>query len=241
MEIGLFYILLFVVAFLYGAVGHGGASGYLALMALAGIAPAEMKSSALLLNLFVSMIAFVQFFRGGYFKWKLFWPFALASIPLSFLGGMISIDAFIYKKILGVLLLIPVARFFFIPFKEGHAAKASVPVSLAIGGGIGFLSGLIGIGGGILLSPLILLLKWADQKQTAAISALFIFVNSLSGLSGQWTKGMTIHSDRLIWVGIAVVGGSVGSWLGSKRFKQQGLQIVLAGVLLIASIKLLLT
>lgn len=241
MEMSLFYILLFVVAFLYAAVGHGGASGYLALMALAGIAPAEMKSSALLLNLFVSMIAFVQFFRGGYFKWKLFLPFALASIPLSFLGGMISIDAFIYKKILGILLLIPVARFFFIPFKEGQEGKASVPVSLAIGGGIGFLSGLIGIGGGILLSPLILLLKWADQKQTAAISALFIFVNSLSGLSGQWTKGMTIQSDRLIWVGIAVVGGSVGSWLGAKRFKQQGLQIVLAGVLLIASIKLLFT
>ena len=242
MSLILFYALLFIVAFLYAAVGHGGASGYLALMAIAGIAPELMKPTALMLNLFVSMIAFVQFYRSGFFNWKFFLPFALASVPLSFLGGMISIDGLIYKKILGILLLIPVVRFFVVPFKDKATIKiASLPLSLLIGGSIGFLSGLIGIGGGIILSPLILLLKWADQKQTAAVSALFIFVNSLAGLSGQWTKGLQIESDMLIWVSIAVIGGSLGSWLGAKRFKQQSLQIVLAGVLLIASIKLLLT
>lgn len=237
-----FYLLLVVVAFLYAAVGHGGASGYLALMAIVGVAPALMKPTALMLNLFVSMIAFIQFYRSGYFSWKFFLPFALASVPFSFLGGTISVDAFLYKKILGVLLLFPVARFFVVPYSVSIELKpASLYGSLIIGATIGFLSGLIGIGGGIILSPLILLLRWADQKQTAAVSALFIFVNSLAGLSGQWTQGMKLEGDMLLWVAIAVIGGTAGSWLGAKQFKQQRLQIVLAGVLLIASLKLLLT
>ncbi|RZK53596.1 MAG: sulfite exporter TauE/SafE family protein, partial [Pedobacter sp.] len=185
-----FYILLFVVAFLYASVGHGGASGYLALMAIFAISPAVMKPTALLLNLFVSSTSFIQFYRGGHFKWKLFWPFALASIPLSFVGGMMAIESSIYKKILGVLLLIPVIRFFFFKNTDAKDFKAAnIPLSLLVGGIIGLLSGMIGIGGGIILSPVILLLKWADQKQTAAISAAFIFVNSVAGLGGQLIKG----------------------------------------------------
>lgn len=242
MELILFYILLFVVAFLYAAVGHGGASGYLALMALWGIAPELMKPSALFLNLFVSIIAFIQFYRNGYFNWKFFLPFVITSIPFSFIGGSITIDAVIYKKILGVLLLIPVARFFMIPYADSSELKqSSFPLSLFIGANIGFLSGLIGIGGGIILSPLILLLKWADQKQTAAVSALFIFVNSLAGLGGQWNSGIQLQSNMLIWVCIALLGGWLGGWLGAKRFKQQQLQVILAAVLLIAAWKLLFT
>ena len=174
----LFYCLLFIVAFLYASVGHGGASGYLALMAIFAISPAIMKPTALLLNLFVSSTSFIQFYRGGHFKWKTFWPFALASIPLSFVGGTMMIESSIYKRILGLLLLIPVIRFFFFKNTDSKDFKSSnIPLSLAIGSIIGLLSGMIGIGGGIILSPILLLLKWTDQKQTAAISAAFIFVN----------------------------------------------------------------
>lgn len=238
----LFLVFLFIVAFLYAAVGHGGASGYLALMALFGMAPEFMKPTALLLNLFVSFTAFILFYRGGHFKWKIFWPFALASIPFSFLGGMISIDAMVYKKILGVLLLIPVVRLLFLPnTKDDELKETSFLISLLIGAFIGFLSGLIGIGGGIILSPVLLMLAWTNQKQTAAISAVFIFVNSLSGLAGQLTKGIQFQPEMLTYVGVAFVGGSWGAWFGAKRFDPKILKFVLAAVLLMASIKLLLT
>lgn len=237
-----FLLLLFIVAFLYAAVGHGGASGYLALMAIFGMMPEIMKPTALLLNLFVSLSAFLFFYKEGHFKWKIFLPFALASIPFSFLGGMIALDASIYKKILGVLLLIPVVRLAAFPNKDIHDLKQSTFfLSLLIGACIGFLSGLIGIGGGIILSPVLLLLAWTNQKQTAAISALFIFVNSLSGLAGQLTKGINFQSEMFILVGVAFAGGSVGAWLGAKKFNQNILKYLLATVLLMASVKLLLT
>jgi uncharacterized membrane protein YfcA len=238
----LFILLLFVVAFLYASVGHGGASGYLALMALFSMSPAFMKPTALLLNLFVSLSAFILFYRGGHFKWKLFLPFALASVPLSFLGGMIAIDAEVYKKILGALLLIPVIRMLFFPnASEQDLKEGSTGLSVLIGAVIGFLSGLIGIGGGIILSPVLLLLKWTNQKQTAAISALFIFVNSLAGLGGQLSKGLNVESGMFMYAGIAFVGGTLGGWLGASRFNQQILKYLLAAVLLLAALKLLLT
>ncbi len=238
----IFLLLLFVVAFLYAAVGHGGASGYLALMVVFGMMPEIMKPTALLLNLFVSLSAFVLFYKEGHFKWKIFLPFALASIPFSFLGGMISLDASVYKKILGILLLIPVIRLVAFPNKDINDLKQSTLfLSLLIGACIGFLSGLIGIGGGIILSPVLLLLAWTNQKQTAAISALFIFVNSLSGLAGQLTKGINFQSEMFILVGVAFAGGSVGAWLGARKFNQNILKYLLATVLLMASVKLLLT
>ena len=193
----LFYILLFLIAFLYSSVGHGGASGYLALMVLFSISPDVMKPTALLLNLFVSLTSFIQFYRGKHFNWKIFSPFAVASVPMAFVGGLITLDADIYKKILGILLLVPIIRFlFFAHIKVEELKKSNLILSLLIGAAIGFLSGLIGIGGGIILSPVLLLLKWTDLKQTAAISALFIFVNSLSGLGGQLTKGIHFSPDK---------------------------------------------
>lgn len=238
----LFFVLLFLTAFLYASVGHGGASGYLALMALFSVAPAVMKPTALLLNLFVSLTAFVQFYRGGHFRWRVFWPFSLTSIPLAYLGGLVMVDAEIYKKILGILLLVPVTRFFFFSHTKVEEQKeGSLPLSLLIGGAIGFLSGLIGIGGGILLSPLLLLLKWTNQKQTAAISALFIFVNSLSGLAGQFTKGISFTADMYTFVVIAFVGGLCGAYFGALKFRQTVLKNVLATVLLLAVYKLLFT
>lgn len=238
----LFYGLLFVVAFLYASVGHGGASGYLALMAIYGFAPEVMKPTALLLNLFVSLMAFLQFYRGRHFNWKIFLPLALASIPLAYLGGTMGLESGLYKKILGLLLLFPVARFFFMKQEAEINIKPSKAAgSVAIGGGIGFLSGLIGIGGGIILSPILLLLKWADQKQTAAISALFIFVNSLSGLTGQLSKGIQFSPEMVGMVLIAFTGGCIGAWLGSLKFRQAVLKNILAAVLSLASFKLLFT
>jgi uncharacterized membrane protein YfcA len=238
----LFYILLFLVAFLYASVGHGGASGYLALMAIFSIAPDVMKPTALLLNLFVSLTSFIQFYRGGYFKWNVFWPFALLSVPMAYFGGMVCIDANVYKKILGLLLLIPVVRFlFFSNIQVDEPKKVNSGLAILIGAAIGFLSGLIGIGGGIILSPILLMLKWANMKQAAAISALFIFVNSLSGLAGQFSKGIQFTTDMYLYVLIAFAGGLAGAYFGSVKLKQGMLKYMLATVLLIAAVKLLVT
>ncbi len=238
----LFYFLLFIVAFLYASVGHGGASGYLALMAIFSITPEVMKPTALLLNLFVSLTAFIQFYRGKHFNWKIFLPFAIASVPMAFLGGLIIVDGTIYKKILGLLLIIPIIRFlFFSNIQVNELKKSNTILSIGIGGIIGFLSGLIGIGGGIILSPVLLLLKWTDQKRTAAISALFIFVNSIAGLAGQLTKGIHFNINMLWYVIIAFAGGLCGSYFGSLQFKQNVMKYLLASVLMLAAYKLLLT
>lgn len=241
-SIVLFYILLFLVAFLYSSVGHGGASGYLALMALFSFTPEVMKPTALLLNLFVSLTSFIQFYRGKHFNWKLFLPFAIGSVPMAFLGGMKTPNEVLYKKVLGVLLIIPIIRFlFFANIKVEELKKSNFVLSVLIGAVIGFLSGLIGIGGGIILSPILLLLKWADMKQTAAISALFIFVNSLSGFIAQLLKGINFSADMYAYVVIAFVGGICGAYFGSLKFKHNVLQYLLAFVLIIASYKLLFT
>ena len=237
-----FYILLFLVAFLYSSVGHGGASGYLALMAIFSFTPEVMKPTALLLNLFVSLTSFIQFYRGKHFNWKIFLPFAIASVPMAFLGGMKTPDVDTYKKILGILLLIPIIRFLFLAnIKVEDLKKSNLILSLFIGAVIGFLSGLIGIGGGIILSPVLLLLKWTDMKQTAAISALFIFVNSAAGLAGQLKNGISFSPDMYTYVGVAFVGGICGAYFGSLRFRQDFLKYLLAVVLIVATYKLLFT
>ena len=242
MSVELFYVILFFVAFLYAAVGHGGASGYLALMALYGIAPEEMKPTALVLNVFVSLTSFIQYYRGGYFSKKLFIPIAAASIPLAFIGGMITVEENIYKRILGILLLFPVIRFFF--FKnvgDSELKSHNTTIAVVTGGVVGLLSGMIGIGGGIILSPILLLLHWTNQKQTAAISAAFIFVNSVAGLGGMITQGISFTGDMMMYIAVAFTGGLLGAYLGSKKFNQNVLKYVLATVLLVASYKLLLT
>jgi hypothetical protein len=236
----LFYVLLFIVAFLYASVGHGGASGYLALMALFNFSPAVMKPTALMLNLFVSMVSFIQFYRGKYFRWKIFVPLIVLSIPMAFLGGMVAIKDPVYKTILGLFLIIPICRFLF--FKNTDPKDMKPPnlyLLPVIGGVIGFLSGMLGIGGGIILSPILLLLKWTNQKQTAAISALFIFVNSVAGLAGQYTKGIQLSPEMLGYVAVAFAGGLCGAYMGSLKFPQTVLKNLLAFVLMIATWKLL--
>ena len=242
MSVELFYVILFFVAFLYAAVGHGGASGYLALMAIYGIAPEEMKPTALILNLFVSITSFTHYYRGDYFKYKIFIPMAAASIPLAFIGGMITVEENIYKRILGVLLLFPILRFFFFKNVEDNELKShKVYFAIFIGGIVGLLSGMIGIGGGIILSPILLLLHWTNQKQTAAISAAFIFVNSVAGLGGMLTQGISFTKDMVLYVIVAFIGGFLGAYLGAKKFNHNVLKYVLATVLLLASYKLIFT
>ena len=236
----LFFGLLFIVAFLYSSVGHGGASGYLALMALFSMTPEVMKPTALILNIFVSLISFIQFYKARHFLWKIFLPLAITSIPLAFVGGMITVEQGLYKKILGVVLLFAIVRF--VSFRKAdfdNIKASSIPLSLFLGAGIGLLSGMIGIGGGIILTPVLILLSWTNLKQAAAISALFIFVNSISGFAGQLYKGVLFSNNMYVFVIVALAGGLLGSYFGARKFDQLVLKKVLAGVLLIAVVKLL--
>jgi uncharacterized protein len=239
----LLLLLLAVIAFLYASVGHGGASGYLAIMGIVGIAPVMMKPSALVMNLAVSAFSFIGFYKAGYFKGKLFWPFALASIPMAYWGGTISLSDVVYKKMLAVCMLLAIARMLY-QFQQSTHQNKPIPIwaGLLSGGSIGLLSGMMGIGGGILLSPLMLLMRWATIKQTAAVSALFIFVNSLSGLYGQFQKG-GIHLPTHLQYAVAatVVGGLMGSYYGSQKFNIPTLKYLLSIGLSIASLKMLFT
>lgn len=228
-----------LMAFLYAMVGHGGASAYLALMALLSFSPEVMRPTALILNLFVAGISFVQFWRAGFFKPRLFLVFAISSIPFSYLGGLQEVDERVYKKILGVLLLFAIARMLGLFGKANKKQEVNWPLGLAVGAAVGYLSGLIGIGGGIILSPVILLLGWGNVKETAAVSALFIWVNSLAGLLGQLQSGIEVAQDIYLLLGLAIVGGIFGATLGSKKLSFTHLNWILSAVLILASVKLL--
>jgi len=235
----IFLLILPIVSFFYASVGHGGASGYLALMALFSVTPELMKPTALLLNLFVAGIAFYYYYKEGFFNKKLFLYFAIASIPMSFLGGYIEVDATIYKKVLAVLLIFAVLKMLNVFGKESIKIRdIKLWQGLLVGGAIGFFSGLVGIGGGIILSPIILLLHWGKMKEAAAVSALFIWVNSASGLVGQISSGVTLDIQSFGLVIIALFGGILGAYYGSKKINNQHLRYVLAIVLVLASVKL---
>jgi uncharacterized membrane protein YfcA len=235
-----FWILLFmlgIMAFLYASVGHGGASGYLAALALFSVAPGIMKQSALLLNLGVSFMSFIAFYRQGYFKWRLFWPFALGSIPAAFLGAQIPLSDSTYKQILGACLLRAVFRILS-SLRESQANSLPLWAGLSVGTSIGLLSGMIGIGGGIILSPVLLLFRWANLKEAAAVSALFIFVNSLSGLAGLKTWILLDQSSLIYWLVASLIGGFLGARWGASFASNTKVKWVLALVLIIAACKL---
>ena len=240
MEIGiLFYLLVFFTAVMYSSVGHGGASGYLAIMAIFAVPPEFMRASALILNLFVAGISFISYYQKGYFRGKLLLPFVILSIPFSFLGARVEIDPRTYKIILGIFLLIAIARMLFIAKSSEKTNPVNLPLALLMGAVLGFFSGMIGIGGGIILSPLLLLLRWATIKETAAVSAAFIFLNSASGISGLATQGNFEPLPAIYIMVIAGVAGSfLGAFLGTQKLNALRLTYVLAGVLLFASFKL---
>ena len=235
-----FLILLPIISFLYASVGHGGASGYLALMSLFAFPEYQMKQTALLLNLFVAGAAFIQFYRMGYFKKHLFLWFAIGSVPAAFWGGSLLLEPQLYKKILGGFLILAILRMLWFPATTSPQKQSSLPKlgALSLGGGIGFFSGLIGIGGGIILTPLLVLFKWASIREAAAVSALVIWVNSASGLVGQFSSGILLHKQAMLWVPIAFAGGWAGSYMGSKKLKNRSLEYFLALVLCIAALKL---
>ncbi|MHA8107662.1 sulfite exporter TauE/SafE family protein [Aquirufa sp. 5-AUSEE-100C1] len=236
MEFWTLLILLGGMAFLYASVGHGGASGYLAVLAIFAVAPAVMKQTALVLNLGVSLLAFYQFYRQKYFRFELFWPFALTSVPMSYLGAQFVLSDANYKRILGICLVIAIVRML-ATFKSDEQRSVSLPLALIFGAVIGLFSGMIGIGGGILLSPILLLMRWASLKEAAAISALFIFVNSVAGLFGL-KNGIHVDQTLVFWITSALVGGMFGARWGAQIASNKVVKWVLALVLLIASVKL---
>lgn len=234
-------IAIAAVAFLYSSVGHAGASGYIAVMSLFGLAPVVIKPTALLLNIFVATIGTFQFWRAGHFSWRLFWPFALLSIPCAFLGGWLALPAHWFKLLVGVVLLFSAARFFIKPSDDTVASTPSRRVSFGYGAALGFLAGLTGTGGGIFLTPLMLWMRWARTKTVAAVSATFILVNSLAGLSGNIGSTKQFPSFAFLLVVVVVVGGTAGSYLGSRTFSHVAIKRLLAIVLVIAGSKLILT
>lgn len=232
--------LIFVAAMLYASVGHGGASGYLAAMALFGVAPEVMKPTALVLNILVSALAAGSFARAGFFDFRLFWPFALASVPMAFVGGAIQAPGGVYRAIVGIVLLFAATRFLIdVPAaRSDQGGRPALWSSLAWGAGIGLLSGLTGVGGGIFLTPLLLLAGWADARRASAVSAAFIFVNSIAGLAGHLASVGQVPGAIRIWAPAALVGGFLGARVGSRHLAPKSLRRVLALVLLVAGLKL---
>jgi len=235
---------MLVAAFVYASVGHGGASAYLAAMALAGIAPQEMRPIALVLNVVVSAVATFKFYRAGHFRWRLFWPFAAVSIPAAYLGGAITLPGHAYKTIVGVVLV-------YAAWQLWRSARAGEemrevrqpPLALAmvIGGSLGLLSGLTGVGGGIFLSPLLLILGWAGTKQTSAVAAPFILVNSIAGIAGAFlVRTATLPGYLSILAGAVLVGGWLGAEYGSRRFTNPLIRRMLAVVLAVAGAKMIM-
>src|SRR5213080_2630110 len=216
------FVLLFLaiglIAFLYSSVGHAGASGYIATMTLFGLAPAVIRPTALVLNILVASIGAFQFWRAGHFSWKLFWPFALLSIPAAYVGGYLQPSASILRILIGIVLLFSAARLVFRRSDPSQTAVPSRPMAVSVGAGLGFLAGLTGTGGGIFLTPLLLFCRWAHIRQAAAVSALFIWVNSIAGLIGYFTAVHSVPTLGIVLGAAAIVGGFVGSRLGSRHF-----------------------
>ena len=228
-----------LVAFLYSSVGHAGASGYIAVMTLCGLTATFIRPTALILNILVALIGSFQFWRAGYFSWRLFWPFASLSIPAAYLGGYLPVSAAILKIVIGVVLLFSAARLFFRHGDPPDLAAPPIPAAIAIGAGIGFLSGLTGTGGGIFLTPLLLFCHWASIRRAAAVSALFILVNSVAGLVGFISSERPVPSFVWILAVAAVIAGTIGSYLGSRRLPVRAISLILATVLVLAGCKLI--
>ncbi|CAN5289166.1 sulfite exporter TauE/SafE family protein [soil metagenome] len=231
-----------MIAFIYGSVGHGGASGYMAVLALTGYFSPELVPVILCLNILVSSAALTNYSRKGHFIWKLFWPFSVASIPAAFAGGYLQLEVDLFLLIVGAVLLLMAGTITFKTFWnfDNHELRpVNIPAALVAGAGIGFLSGLVGVGGGIFLSPLILFLGWATIRQIAAVSALFVLMNSLSGLGGHLFTTEILWTTASIFALPVLLGGYLGSRFGVKTADPKLIRLMLALVLLIAGAKML--
>lgn len=236
-------VLVFFVALLYSSVGHGGASGYLAILSFFAVAPSLMASTALLLNVLVAGLSLISYYRAKHLSLTLVWPFILASIPAAFIGGSIPVTEKVYFILLAIVLLFASFRLAYsadIPAND-ELQPVKLPISLPVGAGIGLLSGIVGVGGGIFLSPLMVIMKWATTKRTAAVSALFIVVNSIAGLAGRGLRGDLDIATSIPLLIAAFGGGLIGSYYGARKFSGQLLRRILALVLLVAAFKLIIT
>ena len=232
---------MLLAAALYGSVGHGGASAYLAVMGLIGMAPTEMKPIALSLNIAVSALALFSFTRAGHFSGKLFWPLISLSVPAAFVGGWLQSPDPVFKFILAAALLFGAWRLLFGKHTdEAGLIEPKLYAMLLLGVVLGFLSGLIGIGGGIFLTPLLIFFHWATAKRAAAVSAAFICANSLAGLGGYLVKGDSIPSLTWFLLPAVLIGGWLGSRWGSRHAAFPTLQRALAAVLVIAAAKFII-
>lgn len=233
--------LFFAAAVLYSSVGHAGASAYLAAMALVGMAPESMRPTALALNVFVASIVIVRFARAGHLPWRQLVPLVIGSIPMAFLGGTVDVPDYVYRPIVAAVLLVGAWRLATSgssDVAEGEAAGVPPLPGVASGAGIGLLAGLTGTGGGIFLTPLLVLMRWTGTREAAGLSGAFILVNSVSGLIGLATGDATLPAAIPLWIGAVAVGGIIGSWIGAERFSILNLRRVLAVVLVLAAAKL---
>jgi uncharacterized membrane protein YfcA len=235
-------ILFFVAAMLYASVGHAGASGYIAVMALFGLTPGVMKPTALALNILVAIVATVKFYRAGRFSFELFWPFAILSIPAAFIGGALTLPARAYEAVVGVVLLYAAFWMFRSARTVAKVLVHAPPIWAALSWGIaiGLLSGLTGVGGGIFLSPLILMMGWAETRATSGVAAAFILVNSVAGLLGHLSSVANLPPAIPYWAMAVVAGGWIGAEYGSRRLPTPVLRQLLSAVLIIAGLKLIL-
>lgn len=235
--------LMFVAAILYSSVGHAGASGYLAAMALMNVAPEVMRPTALCLNIIVATIGTIQFARAGYFAWNIFWPFAVTSVPCAFIGGTLKLPYDYYRAVVGVVLLFAAARLIYSARRSSESEPKPLPLAVALIGGasIGLLAGLTGVGGGIFLSPLLLLANWATVRQTAGVSVAFILVNSIAGLAGNLASVQYLPPQIPFLALTVAVGGIIGSQLGSRHLAPILLRYLLAVVLVMAGCKMIFT
>ena len=237
---------VFLAAALYSSVGHAGASGYLAAMAIVGLAPETMRPTALALNILVATIATVRYARAGQFDWRTLWPFALASVPAAFLGGVLHLPTTLYRPLVGVILLLAALELVRSArrsaAREADAPQPDVPVvpALLIGAGTGLLSGLTGTGGGIFLSPVLLFLGWAQTRKTSGVSAAFILFNSIAALAGTTFALSALPPAIPLWLLAATVGALLGTQLGTRLLPIPALRYALSMVLVIAGGKLIL-
>lgn len=237
-------VIFFLIATLYGAVGLGGGSGYLAVMGLVGVPPEIMRPTALTLNILVASIGTWKYVRAGHFSARLFWPIAAASIPFAFIGGLLTLPGGLYRPIVGVVLLYAAFRLWRSSSKPQSEPQVNptLPIWIALiaGAAIGLIAGLVGMGGGILLGPLLLLTGWADTRQAMGITAAFVLVNSLAGLAGRLTSVPELPSSILPWLLVVGIGGWLGAEYGSKRLDPLLLRRLLALVLLAAGTRMFL-
>lgn len=232
--------LFFAAAVLYSSVGHAGASAYLAAMALVGVAPETMRPTALVLNLFVSTIVIARFARAGHLPWRNLVPLAIGSVPMAFLGGSIELPGEVYRPLVAIVLLAGAWRLATATAPTDDEDRPGVPVLAGVlaGATIGLLAGLTGTGGGIFLTPLLVLAAWTGTRDAAGLSGAFILVNSIAGLAGLVSGGTSLPPAISLWIGCVIVGGLIGSWLGAGRFSILNLRRALAFVLVLAAAKL---